>query len=37
MKDEIYEYLRNYGFSKESLNNFENLNEDIYFVSLNII
>ena len=35
MEDEIYEYLRKYGFSKESLNKIEELNEDIYFVSLN--
>ena len=35
MKDEIYEYLINYGFSKENLDRFEELNEDMYFVSLN--
>ena len=35
MKNEIYEYLINYGFSKENLNGFEELNEDMYFVSLN--
>lgn len=35
MKNEIYEYLINYGFSKENLNRFEELNEDMYFVSLN--
>lgn len=34
MKDEIYEYLMNYGFNKENLDRFEDLNEDIYFVSL---
>lgn len=35
MKNEIYEYLINYGFSKENLDRFEELNEDMYFVSLN--
>lgn len=35
MKDEIYEYLINYGFSKENLDKFEELNENMYFVSLN--
>ena len=34
MKNEIYEYLINYGFSKENLDRFEELNEDMYFVSL---
>lgn len=34
MKNEIYEYLINYGFSKEILYRFEELNEDMYFVSL---
>lgn len=34
MKNEIYEYLINYGFSKEILDRFEELNEDMYFVSL---
>lgn len=34
MKNEIYEYLKNYGFSKENLKIFEELNEDMYFVSL---
>ena len=34
MKDEIYEYLIKYGFSKENLDRFEELNEDMYFVSL---
>lgn len=34
MKDEVYEYLINYGFSKENLDRFEELNEDMYFVSL---
>ena len=34
MKDEIYEYLINYGFSKENIDKLEELNEDMYFVSL---
>ena len=34
MKNEIDEYLINYGFSKENLDRFEELNEDMYFVSL---
>ena len=34
MKDEIYEYLMIYGFHKEELNRYEELNEDIYFISL---
>ena len=34
MKNEIYEYLINYGFSKENLDRFEELNENMYFVSL---
>lgn len=34
MKNEIYEYLINYGFGKEILDRFEKLNEDMYFVSL---
>ncbi len=37
MKNEIYEYLKNYGFSKENLDRFEELNEDMYFVSLDKI
>ncbi len=37
MKNEIYEYLINYGFSKENLDRFEELNEDMYFVSLDKI
>ena len=35
MKDEIYEYLINYGFNKDNLNKIEKENEDIYFISLN--
>lgn len=34
MKDEVYEYLINYGFNKDNLDRFEELNEDMYFVSL---
>ena len=34
MKNEIYKYLINYGFSKENLNRFEGLNDYVYFVSL---
>ena len=34
MKNEIYEYLINYGFNKNNLNRFEELNENMYFVSL---
>ena len=37
MKDEVYEYLINYGFSKENLNTIEEENEDIYFISLDKI
>ena len=35
MRDNIYEYLREFGFSKDSLKNFENVNEEMYFVELN--
>ena len=35
MNDDIFEYLINYGFSKENLDLFEEINEDMYFVSLN--
>lgn len=35
MKDEVYEYLINYGFNKDNLNKMEQENEDIYFISLN--
>lgn len=35
MKNEIYEYLINYGFNKDNLNRFEEENENVYFVSLN--
>lgn len=35
MKDEVYEYLINYGFYKDNLNKIEQENEDIYFISLN--
>ena len=34
MKNEIYEYLINYGFSKEILDRIEEFKEDLYFVSL---
>lgn len=34
MKDEVYEYLINYGFNKDNLNKIEQENEDMYFVSL---
>ena len=34
MLDEIYQYLINYGFSKENLRRFEEENENMYFVSL---
>ena len=37
MKDEVYEYLINYGFNKENLNTIEEENEDIYFISLDKI
>lgn len=37
MKNEIYEYLINYGFNKDDLNKIEKENEDIYFISLNKI
>lgn len=35
MKDEVYEYLINYGFNKDNLNKIEQEDEDIYFISLN--
>lgn len=35
MIDEIYQFLVNYGFSKENLRRFEEKNENMYFVSLN--
>lgn len=34
MKDEIFEYLKEFGFTVESLNMFEEENEQIYFVNL---
>lgn len=34
MKDEIFEYLKEFGFTVENLNMFEEENEDIYFVNL---
>lgn len=34
MKEEIYDYLRKYGFSKEELKEFENKNEKMYFTSM---
>lgn len=34
MIDEIYQFLVNYGFSKENLRRFEEENENMYFVSL---
>lgn len=37
MKDEIYEYLRNLGFTKELLNKIKDENEDVYFISLDKI
>ena len=37
MKDEVYEYLINYGFNKENLNTIEEENENIYFISLDKI
>ena len=37
MKDEVYEYLINYGFNKENLDRIEEENEDIYFISLDKI
>ena len=35
MKDEVYEYLKKYGFNKDNLNKIEQENEDIYFIYLN--
>lgn len=32
MKDEVYEYLINYGFNKDNINKIEN--EDVYFITL---
>ena len=37
MKNEIYEYLINYGFNKDNLNKIEKENADFYFISLNKI
>lgn len=34
MIDEVYQYLINYGFSKENLRRFEEKNENMYFLSL---
>lgn len=35
MKDEVYEYLINYGFNKDNLNKIEQENEGVYSISLN--
>ena len=37
MEDEIYEYLIDYGFTQENLSKFEELNDYMYFVSLDKI
>lgn len=37
MIEEVYDFLRQYGFSKEELETIENINDKIFFVSLNDI
>lgn len=37
MRDNIYEYLINYGFTSEQLTRYKKENEDLYFVVLNIV
>lgn len=34
MTEEVYNYLRNYGFSKEELSYFEEINDNMYFTNL---
>lgn len=34
MKDEVYDFLREYGFTKEEVNYFEKENEKMYFTNL---
>ena len=34
MIDEVYEYLKEFGFTKEDLDSFENINERMYFTNL---
>ena len=34
MREEVYDYLRNYGFSKEELRSFEDINDNIFFANL---
>ena len=34
MRDEVYDFLRNYGFSKEKLSYFEEINDNMYFTKL---
>ena len=37
MIEEIYEFLINYGLKNDELNNFQRLNEDLYFANLDIV
>lgn len=37
MIEEVYDFLRQYGFSKEELETIENINDKIFFVNLNDI
>ena len=37
MIEEIYDFLINYGFKNDELNNFQRLNEDLYFANLGIV
>lgn len=34
MREEVYDFLREYGFSKEEVNYFEDENEEMYFTNL---
>ena len=34
MREEVYDYLREYGFSKEELTSFEKENENMFFTNL---
>lgn len=35
MKEEVYNYLKEYGFTKEELSSFEEINEKMFFTNLN--
>ena len=37
MKDEVYNYLTEYGFSNEELDNFQEENDKIFFASIDVV